>query len=349
MIKKITGNRDFVEYLRGRSASFVLSVSTTKTCNIPNLTQAGIPGLIHLTPTLDAEFLCSGEVRSLKNIAETPKGVPTPALISRAVHLLKPFKDVEIFDLGVDTKIKVDYFKVRDFALEPSESIDKGANIEAKKLYELGKEFAKDYNPEGDYVILAESVPSGTTTALATALALDYDCEGKFSSSFKNSPDSVKERVVKEALKHINSDDDVFEKLSKVSDNMLIFNAGFVAGIAKRDLPLVLAGGTQMACVLMIVNRIEKDLDSKNLGLFTTKWVAEDKNSDIEALLNMLDFKVNAFYADFDFSLSSHPALKLYDQGEAKEGVGAGGALVYGLLNGLSKDDITKKVEGFLG
>jgi len=262
---------------------------------------------------------------------------------------LKPFRDVEIFDLGVDTKIKVDYFKVRDFALDPSESIDEGANIEAKKLYELGKEFAKDYNPEGDYVILAESVPSGTTTALATALALNYDCKGKFSSSFKNSPDSVKERVVKEALKHINSGDDVFDKLSKVSDNMLIFNAGFVAGIAKRDLPLVLAGGTQMACVYMIANRMEEELDSKNLGLFTTKWVAEDENSDIEALLNMLGFKVNAFYADFDFSLSSHPALKLYDQGEAKEGVGAGGALVYGLLNGLSKEDITKKVEGFLG
>ena len=349
MIKKITGNKDFTEYLRGKSASFVLSITTTKTCNIPNLTQAGIPGLIHLTPTLDSEFLCSGEVRSLKNIAKTPKGVPTPALISRAVQLLKPFRDMEIFDLGVDTKIKVDYFKVRDFALKPSESIDKEANIEAKKLYELGKEFARGYNPEGDYVILAESVPGGTTTALATALALEYDCEGKFSSSFKNKPNGIKEEVVKRALENIESDDDIFEKLSKVSDNMLVFNAGFVAGMSKREIPLVLAGGTQMACVLMIANRIEKGLDGKNLGLFTTKWVAEDKNSDIEALLNMLDFKVNAFYADFDFSLSSHPALKLYDEGEAKEGVGAGGALIYGLLNGLSKEDITRKVESFLG
>jgi len=40
---------------------------------------------------------------------------------------------------------------------------------------------------------------------------------------------------------------------------------------------------------------------------------------------------------------------KLYDEGEAKEGVGAGGALVYGILNGLGKEDITKEVEGFLG
>jgi NaMN:DMB phosphoribosyltransferase len=62
----------------------------------------------------------------------------------------------------------------------------------------------------------------------------------------------------------------------------------------------------------------------------------------------MLDFPINAYYADFDFSSSTHPALKLYDDGEAKEGVGAGGALVYGLLNGLSKEDIVKQVELFL-
>jgi len=63
----------------------------------------------------------------------------------------------------------------------------------------------------------------------------------------------------------------------------------------------------------------------------------------------MLNFPVNAYYSDFDFSLSNHPALKLYDEGEAKEGVGAGAALMYGVLNGLSKEEITRQVEGFLG
>ena len=62
----------------------------------------------------------------------------------------------------------------------------------------------------------------------------------------------------------------------------------------------------------------------------------------------MLDFKINAYYSNFDFSLSEHMALKLYDDGEAKEGVGAGGALVYASLNGLGKEQITKKVEEFL-
>jgi hypothetical protein len=41
-----------------------------------------------------------------------------------------------------------------------------------------------------------------------------------------------------------------------------------------------------------------KKLDSTNLALCTTSWVTNDE------------------YSDFDFSLSSHPALKLYNQGE---------------------------------
>ena len=132
---------------------------------------------------------------------------------------------------------------------------------------------------------------------------------------------------------------------------MLIFNAGFILGLNNK-IPLILAGGTQMSCVLLIVNKILKtmngEFDTKNLALCTTKWVAEDKSSDIKALLEMLDFKINSYYADFDFSSSNHPALKLYDNGEAKEGVGAGGALMYGFLNGLTQKQITKKIENLL-
>jgi NaMN:DMB phosphoribosyltransferase len=62
----------------------------------------------------------------------------------------------------------------------------------------------------------------------------------------------------------------------------------------------------------------------------------------------MMDFELHTYYSDFDFSNSQHPALKLYDSGEAKEGVGAGGALMYGFLNGLNKKQITSQVEEFL-
>lgn len=353
MIKTITGNRDFVESLRGKRSSFLLCMSNTKTAAIEGITQAGIPGLLHLTPTLDAEFIAIGEVRSLGTIAETPKGVPTPALITRAVHLLHPFREIEMVELGLEITPKLEHFKLHSFGITPSDSIAEGASIPAAEVFEKGVQFAQDLVLQSDYIILGESVPAGTTTALATALALGYDARDKFSSSFKNAPYSIKQRVVDQALSRIGESDDLFDILSKVGDNMLIFNAGLILGLQNRDISIVLAGGTQMACVLLVVNRIlqmmEGELDTSKIALCTTKWVAEDTSSDIKALLEMVDFPINAYYADFDFSLTAHPALKLYDEGEAKEGVGAGGALMYALLNGISKEAITRKVESFLG
>jgi len=354
MIHTITGNPDFIHTLKSKQATFMLAMSNTATANIEGITQAGIPGMLHLTPVLDAEFLATGEVRSLPNIAETPKGVPTPALITRAIHLLHPFAHVELLDLGLEVQPKGDDLTIHHFDITPSQSIAEGANIDAKALFEKGLAFGQSYHCENDYLILGESVPSGTTTATATALALGYDAKDFFSSSFKNVPNNIRQETIDKALANTKDKTELFDILGTVSDNMLIFNAGFIIGVAGR-FPILLAGGTQMACVLLVANRIleengdiqEKEL--QNLALCTTKWVAQDEHSDIKALLEMLNFPIDAYYSNFDFSLSNHPALKLYDEGEAKEGVGAGGALVYGILNGLEKDEITKQVEGFLG
>ena len=350
----ILGSVDFLESLRGKSASFLLNTSVTKTCEISNISQAGIPGKLYLTPTLDSEFLCVKQVRSLEDIAQTPKGVPTPALITRAVHELKPYKNVEIVNLGLQTLPKIDYFKVHNFDINPSESINKDANINAMDIFQKGVEFTQNLELQSDYVILGESVPSGTTTAYATAKALGYEADELFSSSFKNSPDDIRTKTINEAMALINEEDDVFARLSKVSDNMLIFTAGFILGSTGRDdLKVVLAGGTQMASALLIANSIVEVMggvvDAKNIALCTTKWIYEDENSDIKALLEQLNFSINAYASDFDFSLSSHPALKLYDEGEAKEGVGCGGALCYASINGVDKQALTNKIESFLG
>lgn len=349
----ILGSVDFLEFLRGKQASFLLTTSVTKTCEIANISQAGIPGKLYLTPTLDAEFLCTKQVRSLEDIAQTPKGVPTPALISRAVHELKPFSSIEIVNLGLEVLPKLDYFKIHNFTINPSESINKNSNINAMEIFQEGVKFAQELEYNSDYIILAESVPSGTTTAQATAQALGYKVKGNFSSSYKNNPEDIKEKTIKEALLNIDESMDVFAKLSTISDNMLIFNAGLVLGSTSKDMKVVLAGGTQMACVLLVVNSILQtmggEIDSKNLALCTTSWIANDKNSNIKALLEQLDFPINAYASDFDFSLSTHPALKLYDQGEAKEGVGCGAALCYASINGINKQDLTNKIESFLG
>jgi NaMN:DMB phosphoribosyltransferase len=86
---------------------------------------------------------------------------------------------------------------------------------------------------------------------------------------------------------------------------MIIFNAGFILGSRANNLKVILAGGTQMAAVLLVVNSILRSMDGKidssNLALCTTKWINKDENSNIKALLEQLDFPINAYASDFDF------------------------------------------------
>ena len=320
--------------------------SVTKTCEIEGITQAGIPGLIPLTPTLDAEFIATGRVFSLPELAETPNGVPTPALITKAVDNLAGFSSIEVCNLGLEKKPQ--QTKLYEFGLQPSERIDKGAGIDAKAVFLKGMEFGASYELKGSYLIVGESTPAGTTTAEAAIRALGYDAAGCFSSSFLNAPKSIKEETIQKALSLINDDMSDFEKLGVVADNMLLFTAGFIYEATKR-FEVVLAGGTQMAAVMLIADKLRETMlmrpDHKNLTLATTQWVVEDEKSDIEKLLRLLSYEPNAIYTTFSFASAEIPVLKKYDDGEAKEGVGAGGALAYGKAHGLENDAIVQNIE----
>lgn len=302
--------------------------------------------MILLTPTLDAEFITNGKVFSLGEVPETPSGVPTPAIITRAVHNLTPFSAIEIFDLGLIKLPKNSTYS--SFSITPSGSIASGANIDAKSVFEKGMNAGKNYELKGSYLILAESTPSGTTTAAASALALGYDCENDFSSSFLKAPKNIKKETIEQALSLINKNMSTFEKLSFVSDNMLIFCAGFLLE-ASRRFHVVLAGGTQMAAVLLIADKLREDvlmrLKSENITLATTEWVANDKDSDIAHILSHLSYKPHAIYTSFSFKDASIELLKKYDDGEAKEGAGAGAALAYAFANGVDNKALLEEIE----
>jgi uncharacterized protein (TIGR00303 family) len=330
-------------------ADFLLAASVTRTCEIEGITQAGIPGMIPLTPTLDAEFITNEKVFSLGEVAETPTGVPTPAIITRAVHNLTPFSSIEILNLGLDTIPQ--NCTCHNFDIEPSNSIDEGANIDVLSVFKKGMMFGKSYELKGNYLILAESTPSGTTTAMTTALALGYDCKNDFSSSFKDVPHSIKDETVQKALSLINDEMSTIEKLSIVSDNMLIFCAGFLLE-ASRRFHVVLAGGTQMAACLLVADKLKEDVlmrvKDSNITLATTSWVAKDKNSDIAHILTQLSFTPHAVYGTFSFAQASIPVLHKYDEGEAKEGVGAGSSICFAYMNSVTNSTLLEQIEYIL-
>jgi len=327
-------------------ADFLLAASVTKTCEIEGITQAGIPGKIAYTPTLDAEFIVTEKLFSMPEIAETPSGVPTPALITRAVHNLDVFSSVEILDLGLE--VKPQNVILHNFNIAPSQSIATGANIDAKAIFRKGMDFGKSYELKGNYLILGESTPSGTTTAAASILALGFDCAEDFSSSFLNVPNEIKKETIDASLALIDESMSKFEKLGIVSDNMLLFTAGFLLE-ASRRFHVVLAGGTQMAAALLIADALREEvlmqLKAQNITLATTGWVANDAHSNIKHILEQLSYTPHAIYTEFSFANAEIPVLKKYDEGEAKEGVGAGAALAYANTNSLTNKQIVEAVE----
>jgi len=327
-------------------ADFLLAASVTKTCEIEGITQAGIPGKIPYTPTLDAEFITNEKLFSMPEIAETPSGVPTPALITRAIHNLYSFSTFEILDLGLE--IQPQQTNLHSFSIKPSCNIAQNAKIDAKKIFLKGMEFGRTYELKGNYLILAESTPSGTTTAAASALALGYDVADDFSSSFLHVPSTIKTKTIQQALSHLHEDMNNFEKLSVVSDNMLLFCAGFLLE-ATRRFHVVLAGGTQMATVLLIADKLREDilmqLKQENLTLATTAWVARDKQANLTHILEQLSYTPHALYTTFSFEEAEIPVLKKYDEGEAKEGVGAGAALSYATTNTLTNKEVLDAIE----
>lgn len=328
------------------SADFLLAASVTHTCDIEGITQAGLPGKMYLTPTLDAEFLSTGKVFSLEDLAETATGIPTPGLLTRAVHTLAPFETVKILDLGLE--VKPQQCDLLSFDIESTPSIASENSFDAQAVFEKGRAFGRSYQPQGDYVIVGESTPAGTTTAQAAVHALGLNNTGLFASSFKNAPTQIKQATIEKALYKITSNMGLFDKLSHTADNTLMFVAGFVLE-ASHQTEVVLAGGTQMAAALLIADTIaSRDSiyhDPRHITLCTTRWIAKDGASNINALLSQLNFRAKACYAGFLYEDANIPVLKLYDEGEAKEGVGAGGALAYGYMQGLTQKEITVEVE----
>ncbi len=332
-----------------KQADFLLAASVTRTCEIPGITQAGIPGKIPLTPTLDAEFISTGKVFSLDDLAETATGIPTPGLLTRAVHTLAPFASVQVLDLGLS--VKPQGCELHDFDIAPSPSITDEKPFDAKAVFEKGRAFGRTYQSEGEYVIVGESTPGGTTTAQAAITALHFDNDGLFASSFKEAPLAIKEETIAKALSKSTGSMSIYEKLGHTADNTVMFVAGFVLE-ASRRFEVVLGGGTQMAAALLIADRLATretiPHDPRHISLWTTRWIAEDGASNIQDLLDQLNFSPKACYADFLYEDATIPVLKKYDEGEAKEGVGAGAAIAYAYAHGITQKQITEQVEALM-
>ncbi len=320
--------RKFLERIWGRDPTYACVIGNTETAKISGISAAGAnPDFTDYTPAADMELLFYGKCKCIEGVPVTPDGIPTPGLITMSAIKLASMP-IFVVNGGVRVRPHVPYFEVDG---TPGEDIRTGRAVkDPEKCFDRAVLAGRNLAKVSDYLVVGESIAGGTTTALGVLMALGYDAAGKISSSFPTNPHDLKNRVVEEGLKASGMSREAFKNdpmaaIEAVGDPMMAAAAGLVVGAAE-SIPVLMAGGTQMAAVLAIVKGMDSSV-LENVAIGTTRWISKDTTSDIRYLVSKIG-KVPVLAANLNFSLSRYDGLKIYETGLVKEGVGAGGSAI---------------------
>ncbi len=333
--------------LRGRPA-FACVIASTDTAEIPGISAAGeTPQKRQYTAALDSEFLVLGRPVTLPEIPRNPLGPPSPVVITRAA-----LQAVGVEALVVDAGTRIPPRTPRlDLGGEPGRCITTGHALDlAPDLEDRARAAGRYLAATAPWLILAESVPGGTTTAQALLQALGVPAEGRVSSSMPGGNHELKRRVVARALEAaaLRPGAGALSVAAAVGDPMQPA-AALIALEASLRVPVVLAGGTQMAAVAALALRLcaeGRPGRPDRISVATTRWVAEDPSADLAGLMHHLERPVPTVAAALDFSDSPLVGLRRYEEGLVKEGVGAGAAACAAFhVAGLSPAQLREAIE----
>lgn len=344
MTQTIRGDRSqalsILESIRTGRALFVLVLSYTRTSEIPGITIAGAdPRSIKYTPPADAEYIEYGHCRCIPGIPVTPDGKPTPAIMTRTAVRAAGIP-VMVVDAGGLIRPQMPHLAT---GLSPGRNIAESAAMEpdqAREAVRYGRMVAGTLSSVCDCLIVGESVPGGTTTALAAMRGLNLPAA--VSSTMPENPLPLKEGVVRAALGRLSMDDPL-SVISKTADPMIPFVAGLL-GAAAGPSKVVLAGGTQMLAVLALSSKLGFDHRSAAIG--TTSYVADDPAVRFAEQAQTIS-PVPVISVDPGLDRSGYAGLASYADGFAKEGAGAGGALISAMARtGMTQDEMLRLIDG---
>src|ERR671912_1682760 len=339
MLDITASDRLAVKSFATKTPIFVCVISHTATSEIPGLTVAGANAeLVKYTSPADAEFLYYGHCRCIDAVPATPDGKPTPALITRTALQLARIP-LLVVDAGAKVKPSIPYIS---FGVEPGRNVmnENAMDISSvKRAFEHGELLGKQLAIMSDLTVLGESIPGGTTTALAVLRALGIDARFKVSSSMPQNPHTLKNKVVDSAIERVITEigriSSPFEAISTLGDPMMPSIAGIASGVLSASGKVMLAGGTQMSAVVAILKHLGRTLNGLYIG--TTTYVTKDPSSDLSSLVRMASEQVPILSCDLHLGESSKPGLQAFAKGFVKEGVGAGGASIVAITKSRGK------------
>lgn len=318
---------------------FVLFVSATKLSLVPGISAAGanVEALPYTAPA-DADMLFFSRPRVVDAAPVDPQGHPTPAIVTRAA-VLEGNLPVRVVRAGTSIAPVAPHDVVSQ---NPGEDARFCAAVpDAKMIAAASAELATQFTNE-KRIVIGESIPAGTTSALLLLRALGY--EGTVSSAGPVNPLPLKEQIWRDVSGRLGIGIGGLKgkglaAAQEVGDPMQVAVASFVNALP-GDTEIVLAGGTQMMAVAALI----RDCGNTHpLMVATTKYIVNDSSACFKEFAEQIG--VRSYAAPLDFSGSKFSGLADYEKGFVKEGVGMGGATWYAMQKGAALQQIIARTE----
>ncbi|WOD41043.1 nicotinate mononucleotide-dependent phosphoribosyltransferase CobT [Nodosilinea sp. E11] len=342
----------WLEQGQGLRPAMVLTLGFTETGLIEGISAAGAtPRDRRYTALADAEFMVNGLAPGPKYPLPPLQAGASPALISKAVIAGQRIPLV-VLNAGLPQSPTVPWV---DLGGKPAQCLSTGAALPLDVVHHLwrqGLAQGKLLGAQSDYILLAECVVGGTTTALGLLTGLGLDAAARVNSSHPTCNHDQKQTLVTQGLSRAELSDrpHPLAVAAAVGDPMQPVVAG-MALAASRTRPVLLAGGTQMLAVYALMKAIAKAenyaWNPQNVVVGTTRWVAEDATGDTVGLAELTGACLLA--TQLSFETSRFEALRAYERGFVKEGVGAGGcAIAASLYQNWGQSQLLAAVEALL-
>ncbi len=339
--------RHFKEQWSGKKPIFCCVVGFTETCLIPGISAAGAtPEARRYTAIADAEVLLNGYSARLPT---APEGFPSPVVLSKGILDYFGLETI-VLNGGLSESFgELTTLPIIPMGVVPARCLSTGqamTHAMVQDLWTKGYAWGQKHAQPGQGMIVGECVAGGTTTALAVMLGLGIQALGRVNSSHRQCNHRQKEALVQQGLVHLAPNPSVWDVLATVGDPMQPLAAGIAMG-ASMGGPVILAGGTQMLAVAAVCQKLaleqQKSWNSERVMVGTTRWVADDQTGDTRGLAAQIG-AVPLVTTEYQLHDSSYEGLRAYEQGYVKEGVGAGGLMLYAALQDLSQNTWVQEV-----
>lgn len=319
---------------------FMFFISETDLSRVPGLSVAGANSeVIPYTAPADADMLFYDRPKVVDCVPLDPLGHPTPALVTKA-SVIEGNLPVTVMRAGATVPPIAPFVDIS--GKKGNDPRIKEAVSDAKKIYDMCYAYGEEFAKHNDEVVIAESIPGGTTTALMLLRALGYD--GMVSSAAPENPLMLKDSIWNGVSRRlgIRSGELKGQGLivaAEVGDPMQVAVASFVSALPKK-FKVTLAGGTQMEAVAALLRDMG---ETREMTVATTKYVANDPSGTFFEYAEKIG--VDTYAAPFDFTNSKYEGLRDYEKGYVKEGVGMGGAAKYAIERGVKIEDILTRCD----